>query len=87
MTDLTRGCWETYWRVGKSLTYLVSVNVLTEKQALLNLIYEYFSLTNNIPIFFADFFFSDWISFSYYAGDTVYRLMVAQHKIDLNWVP
>ena len=73
--------------MGKSLTYLVSVNLLTERQALLNLITEYYSLANNIPIFFADFFFSDWLSFSYYAGDTVYRLMVAQHKVDWVWQP
>ena len=76
------GCWETYWRVGKSLTYLVSTNILSEKQAILNVVNEQYPLSNNIAVFFADFFFSDWLSMSYYLGDTVYRLMVAQHDID-----
>ena len=31
LTDLTRGCWDTYWRVGKSVVKLVSVNVLSEE--------------------------------------------------------
>ena len=76
LTDLTRGCWDTYWRVGKSITNLVSVNILSEEQTLLNIMAEYYQLSNNVTVFFADFFFSDWLSFAYYAGDTVYRLMV-----------
>lgn len=48
--------------------------------------FEYYELGNNVTVFFADFFFSDWLSFAYYAGDTIYRLMVVQHKanFDLN---
>ena len=80
LTDLTRGCWDTYWRVGKSVVKLVSVNVLSEEQTLLNFMTEYYQLSNNVSVFFADFFFSDWLSFAYYAGDTVYRLMVVQHE-------
>lgn len=76
LTDLGRGCWDTYWRVGKSVVKLVSVNVLNEEQTLLNFMYEYYQLSNNVTVFFADFFFSDWLSFAYYAGDTAYRLMV-----------
>ena len=82
MTDLCRGCWETYWRVGVSLTYLVSENILSERQAILNLISEQYPLSNNIAVFFADFFFSDWLSFAYYLGDSTYRIMVAQNEVD-----
>ena len=76
LTDLTRGCWDTYWRVGKSIVNLVSVNILSEEQTILNLMVEYYMLANNLTVFFADFFYSDWLSFAYYAGDTVYRLLV-----------
>ena len=30
LTDLTRGCWDTYWRVGKSVNNLIAENVLDE---------------------------------------------------------
>ena len=76
LTDLTRSCWDTYWRVGKSITHLISVNILSEEQTILNLMGEFYFLANNISVFFADFFFLDWLSFAYYAGDTVYRLLV-----------
>ena len=40
---------------------------------------------NNLTTFFADYFFSDWLSFAYYAGDTVYRLIVAQNEVTFHW--
>ena len=85
LTDLTRGCWDTYWRVGKSVVNLVSANILSEEQTLLNVMAEYYQLSNNVSVFLADFFFSDWLSFAYYAGDTVYRLMVVQHTSHLEF--
>ena len=86
LTDLTRGCWDTYWRVGKSVVKLVSVNILSEEQTLLNFMYEYYQLSNNVTVFFADFFFRDWLSFSYYVGDSVYRLMVVQHEATFDFM-
>lgn len=85
LTDLAQGCWETYWRVGKSLRTLIAINILSEKQALMNLITEYYMLSSNIATFFADYFFSDWLSFAYYAGDTIYRLIVAQNTVEFDW--
>ena len=84
LTELTRGCWDSYWRTGESMNTLVANNVLSEKQTLINLMFEYYELGNNVTVFFADFFFSDWLSFAYYAGDTIYRLMVVQHKLNLD---
>ena len=85
LTDLTRKCWDTYWRVGKSISSLINVNILSEEQTFLNLLGEFYFLSNNVSVFFADFFFSDWLSFAYYAGDTVYRLLVVQHKATFNF--
>ena len=76
LTDLGRGCWDTYWRVGNSMRKFVAKNVLSGDRTLVNLMHEYFIVANNISVFLADFFFQDWLSFSYYAGDTVYRLIV-----------
>ena len=41
LTDLAKGCWETYWRVGRSLNYLIAVNILSERQVLMNFISEF----------------------------------------------
>jgi len=85
LTDLGRGCWDTYWRVGNSTRKFVTKNVLSTERTLVNLMHEYFLLSNNMAVFFADFFFQDWLSFAYYAGDSVYRLLVVQHKNSFDW--
>lgn len=79
LTPMTRGCWESAWRLGDSLENISNTTTLSEEQALLNLINEYYRLVNNVSVFFADFFFEDWTSLGYYAGDTVNRLLVQQH--------
>ena len=73
---MARGCWETTWRVGDSLENIASSTVLSEEQALLNLINEYYRLVNNVAVVFADFFFEDWTSLAFYVGDTINRLLV-----------
>uniref|UniRef100_A0A7S3MKA2 Uncharacterized protein n=1 Tax=Favella ehrenbergii TaxID=182087 RepID=A0A7S3MKA2_9SPIT len=85
LTDLGRGCWDTYWRVGNSMQKFVAKNVLSGERTLVNLMNEYFILANNISVFFADYFFKDWLSFAYYSGDTVYRLIVVQHEANFNF--
>jgi len=85
LTDMGRGCWDTYWRSGESIRKFVSKNVLDGDRTLVNLMHEYFLLTNNMSVFFADYFFSDWLSFSYFVGDTMYRLIVVQHEADFDF--
>lgn len=63
----------------------VAKNVLDSKRILVNMMHEYFIISNNITVFFADYFFKDWLSFSYYAGDTVYRLIVVQHEAEFDF--
>ena len=57
LTDLGRGCWDTYWRVGNSMRKFVAKNVLSGERTLINLMHEYFIIANNISVFLADYFF------------------------------
>ena len=57
LTDLGRGCWDTYWRVGNSMRKFVAKNVLSGERTLINLMHEYFIIANNISVFLADHFF------------------------------
>lgn len=74
-----QSCWDIYWRVGDSVVNLITENVLNSEQVLVNIMFEFYALANNVLVFFADFFFEDWLSLAFYVGDVVFRLIVVQH--------
>lgn len=49
----------------------------------INSMFEFLKLMNNLAVLTADVFFEDWLSLAFYVGDTVYRLMVVQHELDI----
>ena len=70
-TELTQACWFTYWRVG--VQYEKATDTLDLSRVFTNMSTEAFPLASNLGVFHADIFFKDWLSFSYYTGDVVYR--------------
>ena len=44
------------------------------------MLYEFYSLVSNIAVFYADYFFEDYLSMSFYIGDSVYRTIIVQYK-------
>ena len=45
---------------------------------------EFFSLASNLMVFYADYFFQDYLSLAFYIGDTLYRMIIAQHTHTFN---
>jgi hypothetical protein len=44
--------------------------------------FEFLKLVSNLAVLTADIFYEDWLSLAFYIGDSVYRLMVVQHKFE-----
>ena len=84
LTPVCQDCWLLYWRIGKSALIVVNTNIINATQIGLNVMIEFFSLVSNLMVFYADYFFEDYLSLAFYIGDTLYRMIIAQHRHTFN---
>ena len=76
LTSTCKNCWKMYWRIGKATTIVINTNILSGTQVALNVMIEFFNLWSNLMVFYADYFFEDYLSLAFYIGDTVYRIVI-----------
>lgn len=69
-----------YWRIGKSTSNIINTNIINSSQIGLNVVFEFYSLISNLAVFYADYFFEDYLSLAFYIGDSIYRVVIVQHK-------
>ena len=62
----------------------MNTNIINATQIGLNVMIEFFSLVSNLMVFYADYFFEDYLSLAFYIGDTLYRMIIAQHTHTFN---
>ena len=77
LTSMGKNCWKMYWRIGKATSIVINTNIINGYQILLNCLIEFFTLMSNLMVFYADYFFEDYLSLAFYVGDTVYRIIIA----------
>lgn len=44
------------------------------------MVFEFYSLISNLAVFYADYFFEDYLSLAFYIGDSIFRVVIVQHK-------
>ena len=63
--------------MGKKTKIVINTNIINGTQILLNVMIEFFTVMSNLMVFYADYFFEDYLSLAFYIGDTLYRIIIA----------
>jgi len=77
---MTRQCYEVERMVEFTIQTVVSQNVFNPMLILINCGAELFYIVSALTAQFANINYEDWFSFSFWMGDLVYRVLVADHS-------
>ena len=84
LTSMGKNCWKAYWRLGKATQNIIYTNVINSEQVGLNIMVEFFTIWSNLMVFYADYFFTDYLSLAFHIGDTIYRIIIIQNEHDFS---